>query len=153
MLRRGGRLSIYEPINRFAHPEPPHLHWGYDVTPVLEIAGKVRSVYERIQPFDSDPMLDFDERDLLGLAEGAGFGEIQLELEAEIRHHRHAKWETFMRSSGNPRIPTLEEAMDQALTPSEVSRFAEHLRPLVEAGEGTRRTAVAYVHASKDPNG
>ncbi len=111
VLKPGGRISIYEPINRFAHPQPPHLYWGYDVTPVVEIAVKVRAVYERIQPIDSDPMLDFDERDLLGLAEKAGFGEIHLELEAHIRPHRPAKWETFLRSSGNPRIPTLQEAM------------------------------------------
>ena len=153
VLEPGGRISIHEPINRFAHPEPPHLYWGYDVTPVRDVAGKVRAVYDRIQPVDSDPMLDFDERDLLGLVEGAGFGEIHLELEAEIRRHRPAKWETFLRSSGNPRIPTLEEAMAQALTPSEAGRFAEHLRPLVEAGRGISRMAAAYVRAAKNPNG
>jgi hypothetical protein len=38
----------------------------------------------RVQPWDSDPMLDFDERDLVLLAEEAGFFPIQLVLEAEI---------------------------------------------------------------------
>ncbi len=153
VLKPGGRISIYEPINRFAHPQPPHLYWGYDVTPVVEIAGKVRAVYERIQPIDSDPMLDFDERDLLGLAEEAGFEDIHLGLEAEIRRHQPMRWETFLLSSGNPRIPTLQEAMAQALTPSEAGRFVEHLRPLVEGGQGTWRMAMAYVYATKRPNG
>ena len=35
-------------------------------------ARKVRSVFERIQPMDSDPMLNFDERDLFDLAIAGG---------------------------------------------------------------------------------
>jgi hypothetical protein len=31
-------LSIFEPINRFAYPEPPQRFAGYDVTPIVEIA-------------------------------------------------------------------------------------------------------------------
>ncbi len=36
VLKPKGRLSIFEPINRFAYPTyaPPHMFWGYDVTPV-----------------------------------------------------------------------------------------------------------------------
>ena len=65
VLKPGGRVSIFEPINSFKQPEPPHLFLGYDVTPVQELAKKVMAVFERIQPVDTDPMLDFDERDLL----------------------------------------------------------------------------------------
>jgi arsenite methyltransferase len=34
VLKPGGRLSIFEPINNFTYPEPPHLFGGSDVTPV-----------------------------------------------------------------------------------------------------------------------
>jgi ubiquinone/menaquinone biosynthesis C-methylase UbiE len=34
VLKPKGRLSIFEPINRFAYPEPPHIFMGYDITPV-----------------------------------------------------------------------------------------------------------------------
>ena len=61
----GGRLSIFEPINRFAFPESADRFEGYDVTPVVEIAEKLKEVYERIQPSGLDPMGDFDERDLI----------------------------------------------------------------------------------------
>ena len=54
-----------------------------------------------------------------------------------------------MNSSGNPKIPTIGEAMDQALTPEERERFAEHLRPLVEEGRGVWRMAHAYLTAVK----
>src|SRR6266487_1302922 len=85
VLRPGGRLSIFEPINRFAWPEQSHLFSGYDVTPILAIAAKVRVLYERLQPVDTDPMLNFDERDLILFAERTGFKEIHLELEVDVK--------------------------------------------------------------------
>ncbi len=58
-------------------------------------------------------------------------------------------WDTFVRTSGNPLIPTLQEAMDQALSPQEADRFIADLRPLVESGTGVRHTALAYLTAAK----
>src|SRR6266481_980898 len=85
VLKPGGRLSIFEPINRFCYPEPPHQFLGYDVTPIEETAGKVRAVFERIHEPASSPLLNFDERDLLTFAERARFAEIHLELQATIK--------------------------------------------------------------------
>ncbi len=84
VLRPGGRVSVFEPINRFKQPEPSHLFKGYDVRPVRDLAEKVMTVFRRIQPMDMDPMLDFDERDLFDLAEEAGFAEIRLNYEASL---------------------------------------------------------------------
>src|SRR2546430_5554708 len=75
-----------------------------------------RERYAEIQP-PSDPMLDFDERDLMRFAEKGGFFPIELELEAEIRAMEPTPLDAFLNRSGNPRIPTIAEAMDQALTP------------------------------------
>lgn len=151
VLKPKGRLSIFEPINRFAHStQPPHLFWGYDVTPVMEIAQKVKVVYQQLQPPDTDPMLDFDERDLIAFAEKAGFKEIHLELQAEVKPPAEGNWETFLRAAGNPKIPTLEEAIQQALTPDEAEKFVACLRPLVEGKQGISRSAVAYLWAVKN---
>jgi ubiquinone/menaquinone biosynthesis C-methylase UbiE len=154
VLKPGGRLSIFEPINRFRKPEPPHLFLGYDVTPVQDLARKVWAVYGGLQPIGEDSMVDFDERDLLDMAEGAGFREVHLSYEAEIVHGGHSGWdvpgwESFLKTAGNPRIPTLEEAMDRALTPEETARFKAHLRPLVENAQRVGTAAVAYLWAAK----
>ena len=156
VLKPGGRASLFEPINRFRQPESPHLFLGYDASPVENLATRVRSVYERIQPPETDPMLDFDERDLLDLAEGAGFAEIHLDYEAEIStaatYHGVTDWKTFVKSAGNPNIPTIEEAMNEVLTPEEISRFTAHLRPLVENGARKSASALAFLRAVKgDP--
>lgn len=150
VLKPKGALSIFEPINRFGHQPSENKFWGYDVTPVAEIAQKVKTVYEKIQPLDSDPMLNFDERDLLVLAEQAGFTTIYLDLNMEIKPpNETGNWERSLRTAWNPKIPTLEEAMQQALTDSEREKFVAHLRPLVEAGETVRRSSVAYLWAIK----
>lgn len=155
VLKPGGRLSIWEPINSFTYPEPAHLFRGYDVTPVKDLAAKVWAVFRRIQPPETDPMLNFDERDLLALAEGAGFGEVHLNYEAKISPYDASgedealDWESLVRIPGNPKIPSVEEAMAEALTPEEIERFVAHLRPLVEAGRGTERWAVAILWAVK----
>ena len=149
LLKPNGILSIFEPINRFAYPEPPQRFCGYDVAPVVEITNKVKAVYGSLQPPDTDPMTDFDERDLIDCAEQAGFTQINLELQVEIKPPDDASWEAFIHVAGNPKIPTLEEAMQQALTPSEREAFVQHLRPLVAARQGQQRSAVAYLWAVK----
>ena len=163
VLKPGGRLSTFEPINAFAYPEPPHLFGGYDVGAVQDIAGKVRDIMERIMQPVAGSMLGFDERDLLAFAQQVGFGEIHLEYRAEIvsanapgddtSTDTPTNWETTLRSSPNPLAPTLKEAMQQALTPSEAERFEAHLRPLVERGQRIRWEAVAYLWAVKSECG
>ncbi len=156
VLKPGGRLSIFEPINRFGYPEPPGVFLGYDVALVEDLARKVRSVYERIQPPDTDPMLDFDERYLFDLAMDAGFAEVRLDYEAEVKLGNPPEWgagrdawDNLLNSAGNPNIPTLKEAMAKALTPEQTRQFAAHLRPLVEQGRRREVTAVAYLRATK----
>ena len=148
VLRPGGRISLFEPINRFGMEERCKGFWGYPADGLADLAHRIEQVYEEIQPPD-DPMLDFDERDLVRLAEEAGFFPIELELRAEVRSQEAAPWTAFVNSSGNPKIPTFAEAMEMVLTAEERERVTEHLRPLVEDGAGTWRMATAYLAATK----
>ena len=150
VLRPQGRISLFEPINVLMSQPDPNQFFGYDVTPVRDVAEKVRAVYTAIQPPGDDPMLDFDDRDLVRLAWEAGFAEVRLELEVTIRARKTpAPWDRFVRSSGNPLIPTFGQALQQALTPGEASALVNHLKPLVEAGTGVDRMALAYLTAVK----
>jgi arsenite methyltransferase len=149
VLKSKGRLSIYEPINRFTHPEPENIYSGYDVTPVIDIAKKIKAVYERLQPPATDPVINFDERDLLRFAEQAGFREIHLEYNVEIEPHDFDNWDMKLRMVPNPRVPNLEEAMQEVLTTAEQHAFVEYLRPLVEAKHGMSRWAFTYLWAIK----
>jgi arsenite methyltransferase len=150
VLRPGGRVSLYEPINAFARTEGwERRFWLYPADGLAELAEKVSSVYAARQDPEADPMFDFDERDLVGFAEEAGFFPIELELRIEVRAEHPRPWEVFLHSSGNPKIPTFAEAMEEALSLAERERVASHLRPLVEEGRGLWRMAHAYLWATK----
>ncbi len=147
VLRPGGRISLYEPINRFGVPEPDHIFEGYDVTAVADLAARVRVVRDCEGP-ENHPLLDFDERDLLSWVEDAGFGDIRMAYEVEIVPGGwHDNWESFIGTPGNPLDPPLGETIAAALAPDEAERLEQHLRPLVEGGRGVRRFASCYLWA------
>lgn len=149
VLRPGGRISIFEPINRFANDAVATGFAGYELSGLEGMREKLRAVFDAIEPRDADPMLDFDERDLIRLAEGAGFFPIRLTLEAVVEPIPARSWEGFLRSAPNPNAPTVAEAMRQALTPAEQEQLGAHLRPLVEEGRGVWRMATAILAATR----
>jgi arsenite methyltransferase len=151
VLKPGGRVSLFEPINVLMSAADPELFFGYDVTPVRPLAAKVDALYKSIQPPGVDPMGDFDERDLVRQAKDAGFPEINLELRVSVKTHRPpVPWERFLHTSGNPLIPTFGEALDRVLNPLEAAELTRYLRPLVESGTGLERMALAYLTAVKE---
>jgi arsenite methyltransferase len=148
VLRPGGRISVFEPINRFGMEERART-WGYTLDEgAARLMAKLTAYEAEFQPAD-DPMLDFDERDLVALVERAGFFPIQLDYAIEIRAFEPRSWESALHSSGNPKIPTLAEAMERALTAEERERLVAELRPAVEHGRGVWRMGHAYLSAVK----
>lgn len=81
--------------------------------------------------------------------EDAGFFPISLMLDTVIEPPPPRAWKGFANSSGNPNIPTVAEAMEQALTTTERDQLTAHLRPLVEQGLGEWRMASAYLTATR----
>jgi len=151
VLKPGGRVSLFEPINVLMSAADPDRFSGYDVTPVRALAAKVQAVYESIQPPGVDPMIDFDDRDLVRHTRNAGFPDIDLELRVSVKARKQPiPWEQFLRTSGNPLVPTFGDALDRSLSQQEAAEFTSYLRPLVETGAGLERRAVAYLTAAKE---
>lgn len=149
VLRPGGRISLMEPINRLMYPEPSNLFLGFDVTPIRDLADKVKAETDKTLGNQST-LLDFDDRDLLGMAEAAGFKEIHLDVGFQIVTERlPLTWESLMGSSGNPLAPSNGELVRAALTATEIRRFEAHMRPLVESGTRQLRLAMAHLWAEK----
>lgn len=152
VLRPGGRISLFEPINSLMYPEAADRFWGYDVSAVSALADKVKRTYREISDPAASTMLDFDDRDLVRLAEVAGFSRIHLEchIDVETRADMGAiNIETLLDSAPNPLAPTARESIDAALSADERDAFVAHLRRAVDAGDRLRRGAVAYLAASK----
>ncbi len=152
VLKPGGRISLFEPINRFGWPEPNDLFLGFDARSVQHLAAKIKATYG---PPDEHPLTNFDERDLFRFAEDAGFREVVLDYRAELTAWPldTRDWDTLMQMSGNPLDPPIGESIRQALTPAEREEFEAHLRPLVESGQPrVGRSARVFLRAAKPIN-
>ena len=142
VLRPGGRLSLFEPINRFA---PGGRLFGLDVAPVADLVSRVLAAYPAIPA-----MVDFDERDLLRLAGEAGFGDIVLDYRAEVDVSGPpiGDWRALLNTAPNPLAPTYAEAIEAALDPDERRRLEAYLTQMATAP--TRRTAAtAFLAADR----
>lgn len=154
VLRPGGRLSIFEPINSFGTEKQRRTYGFRNVAGVEDLLAKVFAEVDRVQEGAGglDAMLGFDERDLLSLAEDAGFIDLRLNMVAEVTSEAPwptRDWDVFVNSSPNPLSPTLLEAMDAALTPKEAERLTATLRPQVEGRVGSTRLARAFLFGRK----
>lgn len=150
VLKPGGRVSLFEPINRRYSALNRDTLFGFDAAPIADLATKVRAVFETAAPSDG-PMMGFDETDLLELAESAGFSDITVTLELSSTDKPSGAevfWSQLMKTSPNPNAPTYGEGIRQALTSEEAAHLEAYLRPLVESGTGGRyRSANAYLTA------
>jgi arsenite methyltransferase len=157
VLRPGGRISLFEPINRLTFPEPGDRFWGYDVTDVRPLAEKVKDAFLELQDPAAQSMLDFDDRDLVRFAEDAGFREIHLGRHIAVQPAGIGEpgsvlhpldLATFLDIAPNPLAPTVGETIDHALDGAERERFLAHLRCALTERRAVRRTAVAYLTAA-----
>jgi ubiquinone/menaquinone biosynthesis C-methylase UbiE len=153
VLLPDGRLSMFEPINRFGYPEPDGHFLGMDMQEIWPLARRVRDRYNAMAGGEK-AMLDFDERDLLELAYETGFASVDLALETRIERGRlwgrkPPPFEQTLETAPNPNAPTFQEVLDSELSAGEQKQFIEHVRPRYEAGDMTGRSAVAYLRATK----
>jgi arsenite methyltransferase len=151
VLRPGGRLSIFEPINRFQFQHRPNDLFGLGRSTVDDLLAKVGDVY-RDSTQEEGPMVDFDERDLIDWAVAAGFETVELDYRAQlgVPSAPIADWEALKRVAPNPLVPTYGEAIAAALTHDERQRLDVHMSALSTAGTPTRRTiATAFLRARR----
>jgi arsenite methyltransferase len=153
VLRPGGRLSMFEPINSFGYPESEGRFLGIDVREIWPLARRVRDRYNEMAGSES-AMLDFDERDLLELAHEVGFPRVDVHLEARIERGRlwgeePPPFERILGTAPNPNAPTLGEVLAAELTNPEQEEFLTYMRSRFEGGDLTGRSAVAYLRSRK----
>jgi arsenite methyltransferase len=104
VLRPGGRISLFEPINGFVVQHRPDDLFGLGNSPVNDLIAKIREVYRNTTEQAERPMIDFDERDLLDWALTAGFAAVELDYHAQVDVPAQpiADWETLKRVAPNP---------------------------------------------------
>jgi arsenite methyltransferase len=152
VLRPGGRISLFEPINQLTYPEPPDRFFGYDVAEVAELAHEVRAAFEELHDPASSTMTELGAGDLVRLAEEAGFARVHCDCHIDVEPEQPsqaANVDTLLDTSPNPLAPTIREAIEKALDESERDRFITYLRRAHNEGRQVKRLAVAYLVAGK----
>ena len=150
VLRPGGRISLFEPINRLTFPEPADRFWGYDISAVADLADKVKATFTDLQDPTTAAMTDFDDRDLVRFAESAGFERIHLECHIDREPGslmRTTSMHALLDTAPNPLAPTFREVVSKALAAPEQQRFLHHLQVAMEQDRCVRRSALAYLAA------
>ena len=150
VLRPGGRLSIWEPINRFNATYGPEQRKLTEATPAIaHLWTRFHDQMRAQQPLDSDPMLNFDANDLVALAEAAGFPIVHLTYRVDVMPADPVPWELWLNVAPNPNVPTVRETLGSVLNSDEFALFEEHARPVLERGGLPFRSAVALLTAKK----
>jgi len=144
VLRPGGRVSIFEPINSAADRLELPIEVGFQPGgPVPEALRaqheQVDAVY-RAQSRHWNPMMDFDERDLIRAFVEAGFDTVGVAYEILVTRlpGTAAQARQFLDERGNPTAPTWREAAVQALG----HHASTYLQAYVSSQEGRVRTDV-----------
>ena len=97
-------------------------------------------------------MMDFDDRDLAKLAEEAGFDPVHVECHIDVERgggDLAVSLEALLDGAPNPNAPTVREAVDAALTAPEQVQFMTALAKAFKDRRAVRRSAVAYLSATK----
>jgi arsenite methyltransferase len=101
------------PINSFELGKADCVLFGLDMTPVADLAAKLRRAYTSV-PSERNPMLNFDERDLLRWAREAEA------LAQTLTGQERDRVETHLRTAlaaGTPARKTLATAHLRAIRP------------------------------------
>jgi arsenite methyltransferase len=145
VLRPGGRLSCFEPVNR----KGSYIATTVDWTPLgADLAERVAAEWEAYAATSS--LLRFDDEALAAALRDAGFADVTVELETG-----EEEWLVDERSAdarldavGAAGEPTLRERWARAFEPAELELLTAHLQAL--AGTAlTFRSVAAWVTATR----
>lgn len=149
VLRPGGRLSLFEPINRFVIPSRRDGSW-------VLTCDRSLSWRRRSAPYTRRSNLRTQTHWSTSTSATSSTSRKRPDLPKSTYSSTStsgsaSRWRgrLFLNRAGNPRIPTLREAMTQALTLEEADHLSTRLRPQIEAGTAQDSLAVAYLGASR----
>lgn len=148
VLRPGGTLAF---VQMYPSPELSGQVWGYDVSAVEPLASRIREVLRAYEP---ETYRRFDENQVLDWLAEAGFRKVDLHHEVEIADTSDwppPDWERTRNLAAGPDQPTIQEAIDEALSPAEADEFIAWLRPEVESGRRHVRFPKSFVRAVRSP--
>lgn len=157
VLKAGGRISLGEPVFQDEALGVQAIRSMLDAAPAEQGDSLMRLVHRwRAAQFPdttasimASPLTNYNERDLLRLAQAAGFVDLHLELHVDVGPSTIKSWDAFLDSSPHPLAPTLRQIMDEQFTSSERQSFERGMRPVIEDPNAVSTDRMAYLTARK----
>jgi arsenite methyltransferase len=113
VLRAGGRVSIFEPINAEARYE-----YGFDLGPMRVLHEEVEARKQAERDRACRSMVDFDADDLRRAFSEAGFSSVRIELgQTEWATNSGEEWRRSLDRAPNPLVPPTIDLVREALGP------------------------------------
>ena len=135
VLRPGGRVSLFEPVNRRNTPLWELVDFG-------DLAERVEADFHRRWPPDH-PMQDFDVPDMVGWFEDAGFANVDADLVVKTER---VTPDAALHGVGAPGSPSLVEAWGERFSAEEIGRLEAAVR---EAGPTEPEWPALYLAGRK----
>lgn len=142
VLRRGGHVSLFEPINGQA----AHI-WRIDLNPVLALHKQVQAVELDLLATRCQPMLDYTADSLRGMFADA-FSSVHTTVGVSRWIPASGRdWLSFIEQQPNPLWPSRRELIETALG-ADSSRYIEFIRARMKRGAFEFRCPTLYLVAS-----
>ena len=157
VLRPGGRVSLAEPIfqdDAFAARALKKLLESRPAgtldrfMPLLH-RWKSAQFPDTDEKIRSSPIANYSERDLIRLAQAAGFEKLHMELHIDIIPSPIPNWQAFLESSPHPLAPPLSLILAEQFSAEERQLFESTMRPVVENPRTVTTDRMAYLVARK----
>jgi arsenite methyltransferase len=121
VVRRGGRVSLFEPINS----RNSRLWQAIDLSPLGDLGERLQAWTEAFYANSADPMLNFDETHLERFFTEAGFADVSVVL---ATREQELPGDRFLNQVGAPGRPTVLQRWAGDFTAGEVERLADFVR-------------------------
>jgi ubiquinone/menaquinone biosynthesis C-methylase UbiE len=149
VLKPGGRASIFEPINEVSERVRDNVRASGFYDALEPEFGEIRRYYEGRRDGWWGTLVGWDERDLVGWFEAAGFARIETsyELVAGVRARKPTKAEVAgaLRGRPNPSTPSYEEVAREVLGDHADDYLDRYVRFLVSHAPRSASAAVYLV--------
>jgi len=151
VLKPGGRASIFEPINAVGGRARNRLRASGFYNELQPEWGEIQKHYEAHKQDWYGTMVGWDERDLIGWFEAAGFSSVKMSYEftSGVRTRKPKKVDVaaYIRSHPNPNTPSYEEVAREVLGDRAADYLDRYAKFLLNAGGEISTSASVYLVA------
>jgi ubiquinone/menaquinone biosynthesis C-methylase UbiE len=157
VLRPKGRIALFETLLALEFRDEDRIWPGFglaqfkqsEIAPVHDLVDRLIT-HDRKFHQSTASMTAFGHKDWFFALDRAGFAGIHANLSVSQGHTPPVPWDSMLKMSLNPLVPTLGEMIQEVFSTEERERFEAHMRLLIESGGGVSQMSNVNLWAWKN---